>query len=64
MGLKSQADFQNFRQEISEIKSRFETEMNNQKNYYENVINQLQARVSELEKTPVQKLKDKIKKNK
>ena len=64
MGLKSQADFQNFRQEISEIKSRFENEMNNQKNYYENVINQLQARVSELEKTPVQKLKDKIKKNK
>ena len=64
MGLKSQADFQNFRQEISEIKSRFENEMNNQKNYYENEINQLQARVSELEKTPVQKLKDKIKKNK
>lgn len=54
----------NFEYQLSEIKKQLESVIYEQKNYYENQINLLKDRIAELEKTPIQKLKEKIKKHK
>lgn len=54
---------ENNKKEVDALKTQFERIIQEQKNAYEREIMMLKERLTELEKTPVQKIKDRIKKN-